>query len=125
MASAAETPLKDPAQTHGAGTAQAPEAGCGTPALSDLAARRQMLHRLKRAEGQLRGIQRMIEEGQPCLDVASQMAAVRKALDSTYSHMVTCYVQAELASRLQLKLAPGSAGEQLMQDLQTLLGKVR
>jgi hypothetical protein len=34
-------------------------------------------------------------------------------------------VQAELASRLQLKLAPGSAGEQLMQDLQTLLGKVR
>ena len=51
--------------------------------LADNATRTDLLNRLKRAEGQLRGIQRMIEEGQPCLDIASQMAAVRKALDST------------------------------------------
>ena len=53
-------------------------------ALTDDSARTDLLNRLKRAEGQLRGVQRMIEEGQPCIDIASQMAAVRKALDSTY-----------------------------------------
>jgi DNA-binding FrmR family transcriptional regulator len=102
-----------------------PGASCESASLSDEVARRQMLHRLRRAEGQLRGIQRMIEEGQPCLEVASQMAAVRKALDSTYAHMVTCYVQSELRSRLALEPASGSALEHLMGDLQTLLGKVR
>jgi hypothetical protein len=51
--------------------------------LADADARTDLLNRLKRAEGPLRGVQRMIEEGQPCLDIAGQMAAVRKALDST------------------------------------------
>ena len=74
---------------------------------------------------QLRGIQRMIEEGRPCLDIASQMAAVRKALDSTYVRMTVCFMQQELLGRLQLD---GSAGQQLdgvLEDMQALLGKVR
>lgn len=37
--------------------------------------------RLKRVEGQVRGIQRMIEEGQDCADVIHQLCAARKALD--------------------------------------------
>ena len=55
--------------------------------LVDEQSRSEMLNRLKRAEGQLRGIQRMIESGQPGIDVASQLVAVRRALDSTYVHM--------------------------------------
>ncbi|MFP5411293.1 MAG: metal-sensitive transcriptional regulator, partial [Gammaproteobacteria bacterium] len=43
--------------------------------LTDEKSRTDLLNRLKRAEGRLRGIQRMIEEGQPCLDIAGQMAA--------------------------------------------------
>lgn len=38
------------------------------------------LRRLKRAEGQVRGIARMIEEDKYCIDVLTQMAAVNKAL---------------------------------------------
>lgn len=37
--------------------------------------------RLKRAEGQIRGLQRMIEQGQSCGEVITQLCAVRKALD--------------------------------------------
>jgi CsoR family transcriptional regulator, copper-sensing transcriptional repressor len=70
------------------------------PMLADDKTRTDLLNRLKRAEGQLRGIQRMIEEGQPCLDIAAQMAAVRKALDSTYVRMTVCFMQQELHSRL-------------------------
>jgi DNA-binding FrmR family transcriptional regulator len=40
-----------------------------------------VLERLRRVEGQLRGIQRMIEEGQDCRSVVTQLSAVRAALD--------------------------------------------
>ena len=68
--------------------------------LTDVESRTDLLNRLKRAEGQLRGIQRMIEEGQDCMDIATQMAAVRKALDSTYVRMTVCFVQQELRARM-------------------------
>ena len=73
---------------------------CAMAVLTDEKSRTDLLNRLKRAEGQLRGIQRMIEEGQPCLDIASQMAAVRKALDSTYVRMTVCFMEQELGARL-------------------------
>ncbi len=40
-----------------------------------------ILNRLRRAQGQLGGVIRMIEEGQTCRDVVPQVAAVSKALD--------------------------------------------
>jgi DNA-binding FrmR family transcriptional regulator len=93
--------------------------------LTDTAARTDLMNRLKRAEGQLRGIQRMIEEGQACLDIASQMAAVRKALDSTYVRMTVCFMQQELQQRLQLDATEEAELGTLLDDVQTLLGKVR
>lgn len=38
--------------------------------------------RLRRIEGQVRGLQRMIEEDQYCIDVLTQVSAVTKALQS-------------------------------------------
>jgi len=108
----------------GATTATAAE-GCTMSNLADDAARTDLLNRLRRAEGQLRGIQRMIEEGQPCLDIASQMAAVRKALDSTYVRMTVCFMQQELQSRLGMGEGKDGALDALLEDVQTLLGKVR
>jgi len=93
--------------------------------LADQATRTDLLNRLKRAEGQLRGIQRMIEEGQACLDIASQMAAVRKALDSTYVRMTVCFMQQELQSRLQLDNRDEGKLDTLLDEVQVLLGKVR
>ena len=37
--------------------------------------------RLKRIEGQIRGLQRMVEEGRQCGDVLTQLLAVRSSLD--------------------------------------------
>ena len=94
-------------------------------ALTDAPSRTDLLNRLKRAEGQLRGIQRMLEEGEACLDIATQMAAVRKALDSTYVRMTVCFMQQELQQRLQLGGEQTSHLDGLLDDVQTLLGKVR
>ncbi|HEY8416752.1 MAG TPA: metal-sensitive transcriptional regulator [Limnochordales bacterium] len=40
-----------------------------------------LLRRLRRIEGQVRGIQRMVEEDKYCVDILVQIAAVRAALD--------------------------------------------
>lgn len=43
--------------------------------------RTDVIHRLRRIEGQIRGLQRLVEEGQDCPQVIHQLAAARKALD--------------------------------------------
>jgi DNA-binding FrmR family transcriptional regulator len=93
--------------------------------LTDAASRTDLLNRLKRAEGQLRGIQRMLEEGQECMDIATQMAAVRKALDSTYERMTVCFMQQELHARLGADAATDEKLESLLDGVQDLLGKIR
>ena len=40
-----------------------------------------VINRLKRAQGQLAGVLRMLEEGRECEDVVTQLAAVSRALD--------------------------------------------
>ncbi|MBI5718258.1 MAG: metal-sensing transcriptional repressor [Burkholderiales bacterium] len=93
--------------------------------LLDGKARTDLLNRLKRAEGQLRGVQRMIEEGEACADIANQMAAVRKALDSTHVRLTVCYMQQELQGSLQLGDAASDTLSGLLVEMQTLLGRGR
>jgi DNA-binding FrmR family transcriptional regulator len=55
--------------------------------------------RLKRAEGHLRTIIGMIEEGRPCLDLAQQLHAVEKAIGNAkrtliHDHIENCLEQA-------------------------------
>jgi len=40
-----------------------------------------LINRLRRVEGQSRGLQRMIEEGRPCEEIFTQLAATKAALD--------------------------------------------
>ena len=42
---------------------------------------KKIMNRLRRAEGQLRGIQKMMEEGQECYDMMIQLSAVRSSID--------------------------------------------
>ena len=95
------------------------------PVLTDAATRTDLLNRLKRAEGQLRGIQRMLEEGQECMDIATQMAAVRKALDSTYVRMTVCFMQQELQPQMGAEEGSHQKLAHTLEGVQDLLGKVR
>jgi len=57
-----------------------------------------VLSRMKRIEGQVRGIQRMIEEGKECEDILVQVRAVRSALQSANKlilkrYMLRCYTE--------------------------------
>jgi len=60
------------------------------------------LKRLRRIEGQTRGLQRMVEEEQYCIDILTQVSAVTKALQSVAlglldEHIGHCLVQAAAA----------------------------
>ena len=57
------------------------------------------LKRLRRIEGQVRGLQRMVEEDKYCIDVLTQVSAVTRALQSFSlelldEHMGSCLVEA-------------------------------
>jgi DNA-binding FrmR family transcriptional regulator len=47
-----------------------------------------LLNRLNRVEGQVRGIARMVEEGRYCIDVLTQIRAVRAALAKVETEML-------------------------------------
>ena len=92
--------------------------------LTNAASRTDILNRLKRAEGQLRGVQRMIDEGEACLKVAQQLSAVRKALDSTFVRMTVCFIEQELDARLEGSNAEKSRLDSMMEEMETLLARM-
>ncbi|MGI9219331.1 MAG: metal-sensitive transcriptional regulator [Hydrogenophaga sp.] len=53
---------------------------------------RDVINRLKRIEGQVRGLIEMVETGRSCEDVAQQMSAARKAMDKAFYRMMACSV---------------------------------
>ncbi len=54
----------------------------------------EVLTRLRRVEGQIRGIQRMVEEGRSCEDIAAQLLAARAALDKASLYIMTHHIEA-------------------------------
>ena len=60
----------------------------------------QVLKRLARVEGQVRGVRRMVEEDRYCIDVLTQIAAAQAALDKVAlglldGHAHTCVIGAD------------------------------
>ncbi|MFC5463597.1 metal-sensitive transcriptional regulator [Lederbergia graminis] len=60
----------------------------------------QMKNRVKRMDGQLRGILKMMEENKDCKDIITQLSAVRTAVDRTIgvvvsSNLVECVQKAD------------------------------
>ena len=52
-----------------------------TPTRGYSATKDQLLKRLRRIEGQVRGVQGMVEDDRYCIDVLTQISAVQAALD--------------------------------------------
>lgn len=51
-----------------------------------------VINRLKRIEGQVRGIARMVEEERYCIDILTQMQAVKAALRKTEEEILKTHV---------------------------------
>ena len=82
--------------------------------------KRDLLTRLGRAEGQIRGIKKMIDDDAYCIDVLQQMSAVRRALDRlalalVRDHLETCVSDAMVAKQ------PGDKIRELVATLDRFL----
>ena len=83
------------------------------------ATKEQLLARLKRIEGQTRGVQKMVEEDRYCIDVLTQISAVQAALDKVAlglldDHVRHCVVEGH---------GPGSQGE-LTDEMMAAIGRL-
>jgi DNA-binding FrmR family transcriptional regulator len=83
----------------------------------------ELMHRLRRAEGQVRGLQKLLEEGADCNRIAQQLLATRQALDSTYVRLNLSVAEQELASGQCIERVNHQAVVEVLDRLQTRLGR--
>ncbi|QKS71625.1 metal-sensitive transcriptional regulator [Paenalkalicoccus suaedae] len=81
----------------------------------------QMKNRVKRVEGQVRAIVRMMEEEKDCRDLVGQMSAARNALDKA----IAVVVSANLEQCVRTQIDNGEETETLIQEAVGLLVKSR
>ncbi|MGK2939775.1 MAG: metal-sensitive transcriptional regulator [Solirubrobacteraceae bacterium] len=75
----------------------------------------QLLKRLKRVEGQVRGIQGMVDDDRYCIDVLTQISAVQAALDKVALGLVDEHTR---------HCVMGAQGEEREEKTEELLGAV-
>lgn len=57
---------------------------------------RAIVHRLRRVEGQIRGVLELMEKNGDCDLIAQQLSAARKALDRAFFEMMACSLETEV-----------------------------
>jgi DNA-binding FrmR family transcriptional regulator len=76
----------------------------GTDLISNESERKRIINRLRRLEGQIRGLQSMIESGKDCDSVLTQIMAAKSALNQVGIHIIghsmkTCLISDDAASK--------------------------
>jgi DNA-binding FrmR family transcriptional regulator len=82
--------------------------------------KKEVLLRLRRIEGQIRGLQRMIEEGAPCADVLTQVAAATAAMKKVGTVIVKTYME-ECLDKTQK--GAGARREDALKDFQKAVSR--
>ncbi|MDQ0162755.1 metal-sensitive transcriptional regulator [Bacillus alveayuensis] len=81
----------------------------------------EMKNRIRRIEGQVRGILKMMEEGKDCKELVTQMSAARNALDRT----IGVIVSANLEKCVREQIEKGEDTKHLVEEAVQLLVKSR
>jgi DNA-binding FrmR family transcriptional regulator len=81
--------------------------------------KKKLLNRLRRIEGQVRGLQKMIDEERECNDILTQMSAITGALHKTGEEIVRSY------TKTCIMKYDKSGDETLLEDLIANLSKFK
>jgi DNA-binding FrmR family transcriptional regulator len=79
-----------------------------------------ILNRLRRIEGQVRGLERMVEEDAYCVDVLTQVAAVQTALEQVAVKVLEGHVRGCVATAVA---KGGAEGEAKLDELMLAIGR--
>lgn len=63
--------------------------------------RKQVQNRLKRIEGQIRGLQKMVERDEYCVDIITQTSAVKQALSSVEDAMLENHLSTHVIEQMK------------------------
>ena len=72
--------------------------------------------RLRRIEGQIRGIHRMVAERRYCIDIIQQLTAARKALDQVTLQVMNGHINTCVSDAIRKRQGPAKINE-LMQTI--------
>ena len=72
------------------------------------------LKRLKKVEGQIKGLQRMVDDGRYCIDILQQLTAARRALDQVGMAIMRRHIDSCVSEAIRSKHGAGKVTE-LMQ----------
>lgn len=75
---------------HESSTAERP---VGDRLSLDAEGRERLIHRLRRIEGQVRGLQRMVDEGRYCADILAQVAAAQASLRGAAEQLLQSHLR--------------------------------
>ena len=62
---------------------------------------RKLMNRLNRVEGQVRGVKKMMEEEQYCVDILTQVSAIQAALNSFNKELLSSHIHSCVVSEIQ------------------------
>lgn len=79
-----------------------------------MASKEQLLKRLARAEGQIRGVARMVEEDRYCIEVLTQISAAQAALDRISLGLLDGHARHCMLGEGEARSDPGEQVEELM-----------
>ncbi len=82
--------------------------------------KKDILLRLKRIEGQVRGLQRMVEEGEACPDILTQVASVTAAIKKVGMVIVRTYMEECLD---ESRKEPVLKQREALKDFQTAISR--
>lgn len=71
----------------------------------------EVLSRLRKVEGQVRGVQRMVEADGACVDVLTQISAVISGMEKVGLRLLRDHMQASLAEAIKTKSPDGNVDE--------------
>ncbi len=83
---------------------------------------KQALRRLKNIEGQVRGLQRMVQEEQYCVDIITQISAVRAALNSVGMLILKRHIETCVSDAIK---AGGEEKTHIIDELMSVLSRAK
>ena len=100
-------------------TNEASCSACAKQTLRDVELKKKLLNRLRRIEGQVRGLEAMIETDAYCNDVLTQSAAVNAAINAFNKELLACHIRG--CVRRDLLAGDESVVDELVETMQKLM----
>ena len=87
-----------------------------------------LIQRLRRVEGQIRGVESMLDEERDCQEILQQLSAIRSAVQSAsriflQEYATACLLELDEAAPTESRIAARGKREKIVQDMIALLDK--